>query len=92
MPVVRRVFGEEHGLTLKMRWNYAGALCKDPAATLDDLHETVTTLEDVAPTARRVLGGAHPMTGAIEQSLRYSRATLRLALRTRETPSPAEGA
>ena len=82
MPVVRRVFGEEHGLTLKMRWNYAGALCKDPAATLDDLRETVTTLEDVAPTARRVLGGAHPTTTGIEKSLRNARALLR----ARETP------
>ena len=35
------------------------------------------TLEDLAPTARRVLGGAHPDTGKIERNLQSARATLR---------------
>ena len=48
-----------------------------------DLREAVNTLEEVAPTARRVLGGAHPLTKEIEEHLRQSRA----ALRARETPS-----
>ena len=61
---------------------YAAALNNDPSATLDDLRESVTTLEDTAPIARRVLGGAHPLTGAIENNLRDARA----ALRARETP------
>ena len=56
---------------------------EDPAATLDDLHEAVTTLEEVERTARRVLGGAHPLTPAFEDSLQKARA----ALRARETPS-----
>ena len=60
------------------------ALYKDPAATLDDLHEAVTTLEDMTQTARRVLGGAHPLTTHIERSLADSRAVL-----ARETPSSA---
>ena len=54
----------------------------DSAATLDDLREAVVTLEDVAPTARRVLGGTHPTTMDIETCLRNARA----ALRARETP------
>ena len=58
------------------------ALFKDPGATLDDLREAVRTLEDVARTARRVLGGAHPLTKMIENALRESRA----ALRARDTP------
>ena len=62
MPVARRVYGEGNRLTLKMRWIYAAALCMDPGATLDDLREAVTTLEDVERTARRVFGGAHPNT------------------------------
>ena len=33
---------------------------EDDAATLDDLREAVTTLEDAERIARRVLGGAHP--------------------------------
>ena len=33
---------------------------RDDGATLDDLREAVTTLEETERTARRVLGGAHP--------------------------------
>ena len=72
---------------MKMKWNYAMALYRDPGATLDDLREAVTTLEDAARIARRVLGGAHPTTTGIEGALRNARA----ALRARETPSPARG-
>ena len=47
-PVARRILGEEDRLTIKMRWNYADALYKDDdAATLDDVREAVTTLEDL---------------------------------------------
>ena len=60
VPVARRVLGERHDLTLRMRWHYAMALYKDAGATLDDLREAVATLEDTERTARRVLGGAHP--------------------------------
>jgi tetratricopeptide (TPR) repeat protein len=84
MPVVRRVHGEEHRLTLRMRWNYAEALYQDPGATLDDLREAVTTLEDTERAARRVFGGAHPLTAGIGRELLSARA----ALLTRETPSP----
>ena len=64
---------------------YARLLHEDPAATLDDLRKAVTTLEEIERTARRVLGGAHPLTvRGIEVELRKSQA----ALRARETPSP----
>ena len=63
---------------------YGGALHKDPSASLDDLREAVTTLEETERTARRVLGGTHPAAVEIERSLRNARA----ALRARETPSP----
>ena len=76
MPVARRVLGESDDLKLRMRWTCARALCEDPAATLDDLRVAVTTLEETTPTARRVLGGAHPITGGIEECLRGARATL----------------
>ena len=59
-----------------MRWTYAKALYKDPATTLDDVREAVTTLEETAPTARRVLGGAHPLTSSMELSLQDARAAL----------------
>ena len=60
-----------------MRTNYARSLYKDDGATLDDLREAVTTLEDTNRTARRVLGGAHPIRTEIEHALRYARAKLR---------------
>ena len=82
VPVARRALGDPNDLTLSMRKLYARALCENPAATLDDLREAVTTLEDVERTARRVFGGAHPSTSSIEQSLRNARA----ALAARETP------
>ena len=59
-----------------MRWIYAAALYEDPAATLDDLREAVTTLEETERIARRVLGGAHPLTVDMEKCLRKSRAVL----------------
>ena len=55
----------------------------DDDATLDDLRKAVITLEDTARTARRVFGGAHPLTEDIEWGLGKARA----ALRARETPS-----
>ena len=63
-------------LTLKMRANYAKALFKDPSATLDDLREVVSTFEDTERIARRVLGGAHPLTAGIGRELPKARAAL----------------
>ena len=60
-----------------MRCNYAVALYKDPDATLDDLREAVTTLEEAERTAQQVLGGSHPLTTGIEDELRDARAALR---------------
>ena len=82
MPVARRVLRESSVTTLRLRWNYAEALYTDPGATLDDLREAVTTLEDTTRIAQRVYGASHPYTTGHEESLRKSRA----ALRARETP------
>ena len=71
------------GKSFKMSFTYAQSLYKDPGATLGDLREAVTTLEDAERTARRVFGGGHPLTATFEHHLRESRA----ALRARETPS-----
>ena len=76
MPVARRVLGESNVVTLKARAMYATALCFSPGAKLDDLREAVTTLEDTARIARRVLGGAHPITGWIEGALQGARTKL----------------
>ena len=84
MPVAWRVLGKSNDLTFRMRLGYAMALYKDPDATLDDLREAVTTLEETERIARRVLGGAHPIAMTIGRTLQSARA----ALRARETPSP----
>ena len=64
---------------------YAQTLHEDPATTLDGLREAVTTLEDTERIARRVFGGAHPLTRSVELYLRNAQA----ALRARETPGSA---
>ena len=56
---------------------YGGALHKDPSASLDDLREAVTTLEETERVLRRVLGGSHPLTVDIEGELPNARAVLR---------------
>jgi hypothetical protein len=56
---------------------YAMALYDDADASLDDLREAVTTLEETSRIARRVLGGSHPNTAGIEEALRHARAALR---------------
>ena len=58
----------------------------DPAATLDDLREAVTSLEETERTARRVLGSAHPHAVRTKRALEESQAKLR----ARETPSRRE--
>ena len=76
MPVMRRVLGESNEITLKMRSLYGGALYIDPGATLDDLREAVSTLEETERIARRVFGGAHPLVRVTEDFLRKSRRAL----------------
>ena len=54
----------------------AAALYQDPAATLNDMRESVTMLEETGRTAQRVLGGTQPVTTGIEDNLRRARAAL----------------
>ena len=64
------------------RWAYAVAIYEDEGAKLDDLRAAVTTLEEIERIARRVFGGAHPLTKGFESELRVTRAALRVG----ETP------
>ena len=88
VPVARRALGESHDVTLMMRNVYARSLYLVPDATLDDLRESVETLEETAQIARRVFGSSHPDVVRIEASLRKARA----ALRAREETQPSGGA
>tara|TARA_B100000683_G_scaffold235827_1_gene239952 strand:- start:158 stop:775 length:618 start_codon:yes stop_codon:yes gene_type:complete len=76
IPVARRVLGEGDVNTLRLRWNHAKSLYQDGSATLDDLREAVATYEEIERTARRVLGGAHPLTVDIGRGLQYARSAL----------------
>ena len=76
VPVARRVLGENHEDTLRLKWIYATALCRDDGATLAELREAVTTLEAVEQNIQRVFGRAHPLTGGIGGDLRNARAAL----------------
>ena len=64
-------------IAYRVRSIYAAALYINPGATLDDLHEAVSTLEDTTRTARQVLGGAHPLTVDIVRELGNARAAIR---------------
>ncbi len=77
IPVGQRVLRENDQMLLTMKKVYAESLYRDSSATLDDLRKAVATLEDVKRTARRVLGGAHPLTVGLESTLRNARAVLR---------------
>jgi len=87
IPVARRVLRENGDLTLMMRKLYARSILDDPAASLDDLRESVSTLAETERIMRRVLGDAHPQTEHCVLHLREARA----ALRTRETSSAGTG-
>ena len=76
---------EPYGARVRVRSGHARTLYEDDSASLDDLREAVATLEEIEPTARRVLGDAHPTVHLIEKSLQHTRA-VRAA---RETPSPS---
>ena len=82
IPVSLRVLGCPDTLKLTMRKICAMALYKDDGATLDDLREAVTMLEDAERIARRFLGGANPVTPGIEESLLRARAALSAELET----------
>ena len=52
-------------------------------ATLDDLRAAVTTAEESARIARRVLGGAHPIAKQLDITMLNARAVLRVAARAK---------
>ena len=70
---------EPYGARVRVRSGHARTLYEDDSASLDDLREAVATLEEIEPTARRVLGSAHPLAEAIADSLRTARAALQAA-------------
>ena len=82
MPAFQRVLGDSRDL-FEARGSYAWVLYRDDCATVDDIREAVTILEDMERTARRNYGTAHPMTRTTGEQLQYAQETLR----ARETPA-----
>ena len=82
MPVARRVLGEDHDLTLSLRWIYANILSMNESTA--DLSEAVTTLESVAMSYKRVLGQAHPETPKVQSALQKARKKLAWAHASRD--------
>ena len=76
VPLAQRALGDSNEITLRMRWYYAWVLYENDGATLSEIREAVTTLEEIELTARRVLGGAHPFTVQIEPVLQLARMVL----------------
>ena len=54
----------------------------DPAATLDDLQNSITTTLEEMRITRRVLGGAHPVTTGIEEDAQETRRRARMNRRS----------
>ena len=84
MPVARRVLGDNHEMTLKMRWIYARVLYLDEGASLDDRREAVATLESVAHSWKRIFGPAHPETPKAQAALKVAREALATSLAVRD--------
>ena len=81
LPIARRVLEECDETMLRLRVNYARALCVVSADAVtgtspDDLREAVTTLEEIEPIARRVFGDDHLFGDQVEHFLRESRGLL----------------
>ena len=87
-PVARRVFGDSHDVTIKLRQLYGRVLYRDDGATLDDLREAVTTLESVANSWKQVFGQAHPETPMVQGALEMARKTLARATAASESKAP----
>jgi len=77
IPAAQRVLGKSDEGTLKMKINYALMLTTDAKATLVDLNEAIDVLENAIPDAQRAFGASHPLVVHVENTLQYSRQTLR---------------
>ena len=73
VPVAIQVLGKEHHVTIRLRWFYCQAIYKDADATLGEVREAVTMLEDVAITSRRVFGAEHPTARGCQYALDEAR-------------------
>ena len=76
MTLTNEFFGTLALMTSASASGDGGRFYEDPGATVDDIREAVTTFEEIEPTARRVLGGTHPLAMNIEAHLQNARSKL----------------
>ena len=76
LPKARRALGPEARDVLKLRLNYAAALFSVEGASRDDVAESVTILEELESTVRRVYGPEYPFTKSLRSTLKHSRLKL----------------
>ena len=76
LPKARRALGPEARDVLKLRCNYAAALFCFERASRDDVAESVTILEELESTTRRIYGPEHPFTNSVRSTLKISRLKL----------------
>ena len=78
--LARRVLGDEHEITLRLRYHYAQGRLEGAAATgisLADFAEAKADIEDVHLRTKRIFGASHPLTYHTTQLLaRFRSATV----------------
>ena len=82
IPKARKKMGDDHDLTLCLRYNYVCSLVNDDTSSLSDLREAVAMMEDAERRARRVYGADHPQAVSKTVMLRKARQKLVNAERT----------
>ena len=76
LPEALRALGSEDRIYIKFRWTYAQALFLNDRASRDDVVESIAIHEELATTARRVLGPAYPLTTSIQDTFAQARERL----------------
>ena len=66
----------DHHITNRIKEAHAYGIYRDPAASLDDVREGVTILEDVDRSYRQILGKDHPVSAHTRASLIYVKGRL----------------
>jgi len=60
LPIVRRVYGDAHDITLGLRYKLPHSIVLNPDATQKDLRGAKEELEELLRTTRRIFGNSHP--------------------------------
>ena len=60
LPIVRRVYGDAHDITLGLRYKIPHSIVLNPDATQKDLRGAKEELEALLRTTRRIFGNSHP--------------------------------